>query len=39
MSVIEKTNKEIIQPKKKWVYWLRTLFINHLDIHGVMMHG
>ena len=41
MSVNEKIkmpNKEIIQPKKMG-YWLKTQFINHLDIHGVMMLG
>ena len=38
MSVAEKINKEIIQPKKMGLL-VENQFINLLDIHGVMMRG
>ena len=37
MSVVKlEKNKDI---QKNQVYLQETQFINHLDIHGVMMHG
>ena len=38
MSVAEKINKEIIQPKKMGLL-VENPVTNLLDIHGVMMHG
>ena len=41
MSVAEKIKvekKEIVQPKKMGLL-VENPVINHLDIHGVMMHG
>ena len=38
MSVAEKIKPEIIQPKKMGLL-VENPVINHLDIHGVTMHG
>ena len=37
-KIIQPPKNEIVQPQKMGLL-VKTQFINHLDIHGVTMHG